>query len=87
MLDLVTEDREKPWECVGTKKESLIALYLGWKKNLIKDIEQPLLLQYFVEELMPANHDWEKEAKKILENWDTKNNIPKPFDYRKKFFS
>ncbi len=84
MLDLITEDKEKPWECVGTKKESLIALYLGWKKNLIKDLEQPLLLQYFVEELMPKNHEWEKETKKIMENWDVKNNIPKIFNYQKK---
>jgi hypothetical protein len=86
MLDLITEDKEKPWECVGTKKESLIALYLSWKKNLIKDLEQPLLLQYFVEEIMPKSRDWEKEAKKIMENWDIKNNLPKGFDYKKIFF-
>jgi 7-cyano-7-deazaguanine synthase in queuosine biosynthesis len=83
MIELTSEKKVKPLECVGTKKESLIALYLGWKKNVIKGVEQPLLLKYFEKNLMPAEKDWEKEAKKILNNWDNKNNIPKKFDYKK----
>lgn len=83
MLELIGEDEVKPWECVGTKKEANVALYLSWKKNVIRDQEQPFLLEFFAENIMPKNKDWEKEAQKILKNWDEKNNIPKKFNFRK----
>ncbi|MFA5013170.1 MAG: hypothetical protein WC520_01260 [Candidatus Paceibacterota bacterium] len=85
ILELTSEKKVKPLECVGTKKESLIALYLGWKKNIVKGVEQPLILKYFEQKIMPKTKDWEKEAKRILENWDSKNNVPKNFDYKKSF--
>jgi hypothetical protein len=83
MFELIGEKEIKPWECVGTKQEASIALYLSWKKNVIRDAEQPFLLEYFAENIMPQSKDWEKEAQKIIQNWDIKNNIPKKFDYRK----
>jgi 7-cyano-7-deazaguanine synthase in queuosine biosynthesis len=83
MLELIGEEEIKPWECVGTKREANIALYLSWKKNVIRDAEQPFLLEFFADTIMPKSKDWEKESKKILENWDIKNNIPKKFDYKK----
>jgi len=43
LKELIGEKKVKPFECVGTRKESLIALYMGWKKNQGK---QPFLLNY-----------------------------------------
>ncbi|MDD5568808.1 MAG: hypothetical protein PHG23_00075 [Candidatus Pacebacteria bacterium] len=83
LLELIGEKNIKPLECVGTKKESLIALYLGWKKNALKGLGQPELLKYFEEKIMPKERNWEKESEKILGNWDNKNNLPKKFDFRK----
>lgn len=54
MKDLIEEQRVKPFECVGTKKESLFALYLSWKKyKKIKKL--PVLLQYFEKEILPKH--------------------------------
>ena len=83
MLELIGEEKIKPWECVGTKQEANIALYLSWKKNVIRDIEQPFLLEYFAENIVPKIQGLEKQAQKIMQNWDIKNNIPKKFNYRK----
>jgi len=45
LKELIGEKKVKPFECVGTRKESLVALYLGWKKN--QGRKQPFLLSYF----------------------------------------
>ncbi|MBP6914139.1 hypothetical protein KBB74_01450, partial [Candidatus Parcubacteria bacterium] len=33
MMELLGEKNIKPFECVGTRKETLVAFYLSWKKN------------------------------------------------------
>ncbi|HPC30443.1 MAG TPA: hypothetical protein P5083_00340 [Candidatus Paceibacterota bacterium] len=83
LFQLIGEKEVKPWECVGTKDEANIAMYLSWKKNVIRDIEQPYLLEFFAENFINKNKNWEKEAQKLMNNWDTKNNIPKKFNYRR----
>lgn len=78
MRQLIGERGFKPFECVGTKKESLIAFYLSWKKS--KDLafkEVPFLLNYFEKEIMPKYKNLAKESKKILNSWNKQNNIPK----------
>lgn len=85
LFELIGEKEIKPWECVGTREEANLAMYLSWKKNVIRDMEQPYLLEFFAENLMSKKKDWEKDAQKIMKNWDAKNNIPKKFNYRKRF--
>jgi len=48
MQQLIGERGFKPFECVGTKKESLAAFYLSLKKS--KDL--PILLKYFKEKIL-----------------------------------
>jgi len=60
LKELIGEKKVKPFECVGTRKESLVALYLGWKKN--QGRKQPFLLSYF-EKNKSKSIDWEKEEK------------------------
>lgn len=75
MLELIGEREVKPFECVGTRKESLVALYLSLQKA--KQTNRiPLLLQYFEIEIIPKYKNWEKMVKEVMEHWNDNNNIP-----------
>ncbi len=71
------ENKSKPFECVGTHQESLIALYLSWKKE--KGNELPLVLNYFEKEVLPNYKNLEEKSKKILSSWNKENKLPKNF--------
>jgi hypothetical protein len=71
---LIGEEGEKPFECVGTKEETLIALYLSLKKA--KQTPLPLVLQYLKEKVFPKYSDLETKTKKILTSWDSQNYLP-----------
>lgn len=67
---LVYQDYNKPFECVGTKKEINLALYQAIKKR--KDNELPLLLKYY------ANKSKGDNAPENLDNFFDENNfVPK----------
>jgi len=71
---LIERGKQKPFECVGTKEETLIALFLSLKKS--KQAPLPLVLQYLKEKVFPKHPDLETRAKKILASWDQENNLP-----------
>jgi len=74
MMELIEEKRIKPFECVGTKKESLVAFYLSWKKN-----KKLALLKHFEKKVLNKYPQIEKYSKEIMGHWG-KNNLPKGFD-------
>jgi len=77
MQQLMGERGFKPFECVGTKKESLIAFYLSWKKNRGRaSVKLPFLLDYFEKKILPKYRNLEKESKILLNFWDSRNNLP-----------
>ena len=76
MQQLIGERGFKPFECVGTKKESLMAFYLSWKKAG-KVSPRPYLLDYFEKKILPKYKNLEKESKEILNSWNKQNNLPK----------
>ena len=76
MQQLIGERGFKPFECVGTKKESLMAFYLSWKKSG-KASPRPYLLEYFEKKILPKYKNLEKESKEILNSWNKQNNLPK----------
>ena len=95
MQELIGERKFKPFECVGTKKESLIAFYLSWKKcggraevpaegrrveGGLESAKLPFLLRYFGENILPKYPNLEKESKKIMNSWNNQNNLPKEFE-------
>lgn len=94
MLRLIGEREFKPFECVGTKKESLVTFYLSWKKatqeksgtpkarRIIKgEIKKiPFLLKHFQNKILPKYPDLEKTAKKIMNSWNDKHCLPKRFE-------
>jgi len=79
MLQLLGEKGFKPFECVGTKKESRVAFYLSWKKAS-KEGEEPYLLNYFKKKLLSKYKKIEEDSKKIISSWNTKHNLPKSFE-------
>ncbi len=76
MVELVDDKKVKPLECVGTRKECLVALYLSWKNNDLLKQKQPKLLAYFEKKILPKHKNLEKETDKVLNNWDKNNFIP-----------
>ncbi len=96
MQELIGERKFKPFECVGTKKESLVAFYLSWKKAKSGQelflTKLPFLLRYFEEKILPRTEpqvlvrglpkypNLEKESKKLLNSWNSQNNLSKEFE-------
>jgi len=74
LQELIGEKRFKPFECVGTAKESLVALYLGSQK--VRGGERPFLLNYFEKGILPKHHNLSREVKRILGSWNRQNNLP-----------
>lgn len=85
MTELVDEKKVKPLECVGTKKECLIALYLSWKNNFLLRQKQPELLANFEKKILPNYKNLEKEIDRILNNWDKNNFVPENWKQFLKF--
>jgi hypothetical protein len=91
MLRLIGERDFKPFECVGTKKEALVAFYLSLKKavqEISSEISSPIranrripfLLKYFQNRILPKYSNLEKEAKKIMNSWNENHFLPKRFE-------
>ena len=81
MQELIGERKFKPFECVGTKKESLFAFYLSWKKSKSElPKETPFLLKYFRNKVLPKYPSLEKEPQNFLNSWNNQHNLPKEFE-------
>ncbi|MCU0653003.1 MAG: hypothetical protein MUD10_01980 [Candidatus Pacebacteria bacterium] len=81
MRELTGQSAVKPFECVGTREESLVAFYLSSKVNSGR---KPYLLEYFEKNILPHQRNMERRAKKILTSWNKNHNLPKPFAARLK---
>jgi 7-cyano-7-deazaguanine synthase in queuosine biosynthesis len=83
MKGLIGEKKNKPFECVGTKKECLIAFYLGlekFKSESAKNTKPLFLLNYFEKNILPKYPNLKSDSKKILNSWNKQNNLPKNFE-------
>jgi len=79
MEELIGKRSLKPFECVGTRKESLVAFYLSWKKDGAFE-KLPFLLRYFGRNILPEYPNLEEESKKIMNSWSNRNNLLKEFE-------
>jgi len=79
MLELIGERKFKPFECVGTKRESLAALYLDWEKER-KSKAMPSLLKYFENNILAKHKNLKKESENIMNSWNNQNNLAKQFE-------
>jgi len=79
MKELIGERKFKPFECVGTKKESLVAFFLSWEKANEMG-EKPYLLKYFQRKILSKYPNLKRESRKILSSWNKQHNLPKEFE-------
>ncbi|MDD5098301.1 MAG: hypothetical protein PHD31_01105 [Candidatus Pacebacteria bacterium] len=75
LKELIGEKKVKPFECVGTRKEALVAMYLCYKK----EGGLPVLLRYFEKSILPKHKNWENMSIEAMDHWNRKNFIPKYF--------
>jgi hypothetical protein len=75
LKELAGEKSIKPFECVGTKKEVLVALYLSYKK----EGAETLMLKYFEKNILNKYNNWEEMVSEVMDHWNTKNFIPQYF--------
>ena len=80
MQQLTGERGFKPLECIGTKKESLAAFYLSWKRDKeLPPQKLPFLLNYFEAKILTKYPNLEKELKIIMDSWNNRHNLPGSF--------
>ena len=75
-LKLVNPDTAKPWECVGTREESLVAFYLSVQKYKEQKKSLPLILKTIDQKILSKQQGMKKRAEKILKSWNKKNFVP-----------
>lgn len=73
-MELVGEGKHKPFECVGTFAETIVALHLCILKNHSQK-ELPILLASFVDKVLPKYKNIKRMTKDILTGWDNNNNL------------
>lgn len=66
----------KPFECVGTRSETVAAFYLSLKKEE-GAAGLPPVLEYFKKHILPANPRINRTSGLILASWDKRNFVPK----------
>ncbi|MCP6719382.1 MAG: hypothetical protein KJI71_04070 [Patescibacteria group bacterium] len=79
MKELIGESKFKPFECVGTEKESRVAFYLSWEKNREEE-RSPYLLNYFEKKILPKYPNLPKESKKVMRSFSKQHNLPEGFE-------
>ncbi|HEA84534.1 MAG TPA: hypothetical protein ENI04_00945 [Candidatus Wildermuthbacteria bacterium] len=77
LKELTGMARFKPFECVGTEKETIAALFLA--RNGYAKL--PYLLKYADKEILPKYPNIKREAERILSSWNARNALPR--DYTK----
>ena len=76
ILQLIGGKDFKPFECVGTKKENLVAFYLSLERTKEKG-KLPFILKYFQNKILPRYPNLKKTSKNIMNSWNNQNNLPK----------
>ena len=76
LLTLLGLDRDKPFECVGTKEETLAALYLCIQKYREQGIEPPAALREIETARMASQPDLPQVARRVLGSWTDQHHLP-----------
>ncbi|MBI3894719.1 MAG: hypothetical protein HY313_02190 [Acidobacteria bacterium] len=73
---LLGVDETKPFECVGTKEETLAAIYLCAQKYREQGIELPPALRALEETVLSARSDLPQLAHRVLTAWTDQHHLP-----------
>jgi UDP-N-acetyl-alpha-D-muramoyl-L-alanyl-L-glutamate epimerase len=69
-------DRDKPFECVGTRDETLAALFLCVEKYKEQGIEIPQPLAAIEKSVLSSRTDLPELARRVLGSWTDQNHLP-----------
>lgn len=75
-FNLLGDENCKPFECVGTKEETLAAFYLCIKKARRQGWPLPIVLQSVDEKILSLQQDMEERTAAILGSWNNQHAIP-----------
>lgn len=79
LRDLLGFQAHKPFECVGTKREVLAALYLSVHQLKRRCASLPTALQYVNAEILPLSPDIAQVAQEIATDWGEQHTLPEPY--------
>ena len=80
--ELITKARKflggsemKPFDCIGTKEETLVAFFMCWEKAKRTKRKLPAVLQAIETEIMLKQHHLEKSKTAILSAWNKNHSL------------
>jgi hypothetical protein len=76
LRSLLGMEGPKPFECVGTRDELLVGLFLSVKRHQAANAPLPPLLAQVEREILPAQHDLPALSTAILSAWSENNYLP-----------
>jgi UDP-N-acetyl-alpha-D-muramoyl-L-alanyl-L-glutamate epimerase len=79
MQELLGFAEHKPFECVGTREEMLVALYLGVQQAKARYSTLPALLRYVEADVVPQHSDLAQRARDILQAWSDQHHLPREY--------
>lgn len=77
---LVSPDETKPFECVGSYEESLVAFYLAIKKYQQQDKPLPVILEKIEAKIIAGQPEVDQRAQTILQDWNQQHSLPSFFE-------
>lgn len=75
-FDLMGNGNPKPFECVGTKEETLAAFYLCIKKAKKRKSPLPIVLQLVDENIISQQKEMETRSQSIMQSWNSLHTVP-----------
>ncbi len=67
----------KPFECIGTFDETIVAFYLSYKKFGARKL--PILLNFYTKSVLPKYPNIDQMVNVILHGWGNDANLPKKY--------
>ena len=75
-LALLGKTKTKPFECVGTHEENIVAFYLAVQKHRQENSPLPILLEKIWQQVLSKEDNLPDRAQKILQAWNSNHQIP-----------
>ena len=76
LRDLLGMNAAKPFECVGTKEETLAALHLCIEKYRQQGVSLPAALQTIHDAVLSSRSDLRQVARRVLSSWTDQHYLP-----------
>lgn len=75
-FSFIEPDVVKPFECVGTREESIVAFHLSIKKVIKSGNELPIVLKSVFDKKLQHEQNLDERALKIMQSWNDQHFVP-----------